>query len=367
MRVGVLFLALALAAAAAACSLGGSDSSATTAAADTSQPSCQAGPRPASGSSDGIPAKLSLSGCFQADDPTVPANVLVPYDVASPLWSDGADKHRWFALPPGGKIHVGTDGHFDFPVGSVLVKEFRIFGKRVETRLYMRHTDGSWAGYSYEWNDAETDATLLPGGKTKPLAAPDAGDADAAPPAAGPATWHYPNRAECNRCHNRASGFSLGLEAAQLNTRFAYAAGVQNQLDALQALGLFDAPLDTSGPALPTPTASDDPTTLEARARAYLHANCSFCHRPQGPGAGPADFRFGRSFAETRVCNAAPLEDLGVAGAKLLTPGKPELSMISLRMHRRDGDAMPPLASCEVDTAGAAVVDAWIRSLAACP
>jgi uncharacterized repeat protein (TIGR03806 family) len=367
MRVGFLVLGLVLGAAAAACTIGRSDVAEATAADTTATPpSCQAGPRPASGSSDGIPAKLSESGCFQADSPTTPASVLVPYDVASPLWSDGADKHRWFALPPGGKIHLGADGHFELPVGSVLVKEFRIGGKRLETRLLMHHTDGSWAGYSYEWNDAETDAVLLLGGKTKPLAAPDAGDADGGT-ASGPATWHYPSRAECNRCHNRTSGYSLGLEAAQLNTSFEYAAGAQNQLDALQALGLFDAALDPSRPQLLTPTATDDPATLEARARSYLHANCSFCHRPQGPGAGPADFRFGRSFAETRVCNAAPLEDLGVAGAKLLTPGKPELSTISLRMHRRDGEAMPPIGTCEVDAAGAEVIDAWIRSVTACP
>ena len=33
------------------------------------------------------------------------------------------------------------------------MKEFSVGGKRVETRLLMRHDDGDWAGYSYEWND----------------------------------------------------------------------------------------------------------------------------------------------------------------------------------------------------------------------
>jgi mono/diheme cytochrome c family protein len=36
-------------------------------------------------------------------------------------------------------------------------------------------------------------------------------------------------------------------------------------------------------------------------------------------------------------------------------------------MRRRDGTQMPPLASQVVDEAGAAAVDAWIRSLGGCP
>ena len=40
----------------------------------------------------------------------------------------------------------------------------------VETRLMMRHTDGEWAGYSYEWNAAGTDADRLYGAKVKAIA-----------------------------------------------------------------------------------------------------------------------------------------------------------------------------------------------------
>ena len=31
----------------------------------------------------------------------------------------------------------------------------------METRLFMRHPDGDLGGYTYEWNDAQTDATLV--------------------------------------------------------------------------------------------------------------------------------------------------------------------------------------------------------------
>jgi uncharacterized repeat protein (TIGR03806 family) len=305
-------------------------------------------------SSDGIAQKLSQTGCFLASDPKVPAPALVPYDVNSPLWSDGAEKARWIALPQGGKISIGADGDWDLPIGAVTVKEFRLGGKRVETRLFMRHTDGSWAGYTYEWNDAETEATLLVDGKTKQI---------------GSQTWTYPSRAQCMGCHNGATGGTIGLETAQLNRTKAYADGSSvNQLDKLAALGAFSdaTPLPAERPALPSPAAAD--VSAEAKARSYLHSNCGFCHRPQGTGRGAADFRFSRTFAGTHVCNTTPEEgDLGIAGAKLFVPGDTSKSLISVRMHRTGDGRMPPLASSIVDNTGTAAVDAWISSVTACP
>ena len=51
-------------------------------------------------------------------------------------------------------------GDFDFPNGTVLAKTFRLGGKRIETRLFMKHMKD-------EWNDTETEATLLPGAKAR--------------------------------------------------------------------------------------------------------------------------------------------------------------------------------------------------------
>ena len=87
------------------------------------------------------------------------------------------------ALPDGGQIHVNDDGDWDLPIGTVLMKEFSLGGKRVETRLLVHHDDGDWAGYSYEWSDDQTDATLLPASKTK-----DLGNGQ---------TWYFPSRTDC--------------------------------------------------------------------------------------------------------------------------------------------------------------------------
>ena len=76
-------------------------------------------------------------------------------------------------LPPGGKIRVLTcatsphgcldaadDGKWVLPAGTTLLKNFGFDGKVVETRLLVALPDATWVGYSYQWNEAQTAATL---------------------------------------------------------------------------------------------------------------------------------------------------------------------------------------------------------------
>jgi len=303
-----------------------------------------------------FPDRLSKTGCVDPANPTKPAAGLVPYDVNAPLWSDGADKERLLALPDGKTIGVGADGDLDLPVGSVAVKTFSFGGKRVETRPLVRHEDGDWGGYSYEWNDAQTDAVLLAGSLTKSV---------------GDRTWTFPSRSDCGRCHTAAAGRTLGLELAQLNGDFVYESTqrLANQLTTLEHIGMFTTPLGKPASELasyPSPTGN---APLDARARAHLHANCSMCHRPEGGSARAAmDFRFTTSFADTRSCGVqSVLDDLGVADAKIIAPGKPESSLVSLRTHATNGKRMPPLGTRLVDPEGTAVLDDWIRGLTGCP
>lgn len=304
-----------------------------------------------------FPDRLSKTGCVDPTDAKKPAGGLVAYGVTAPLWSDGALKERWLALPDGKTITVkDTDGDFDFPAGTVLVKTFSLDNKRIETRLFMRHDDGVWAGYSYEWLDDQSDAVLLPAGKIKTAFAQ---------------TWTYPSRSDCVSCHTEAAGRSLGLELGQLNAEFTYPSTnrLSNQLKTLDHIGMFDKPL---GKPVDQLVAYPDPYgtagTAEQRARAYVHSNCSNCHRPQGGGRGAMDLRWGTAFADTKTCNVDPeAGDLGIGGAKLVVPGDPALSLVSIRPHSAAANRMPPLATSVVDTAGVKVVDDWIRALGACP
>lgn len=294
-----------------------------------------------------FPATLAETGCFGEDGRPLPS--LVPYEVAHPFWSDGADKLRWLAVPDGTTITV-EDGELAFPEGSVLVKEFHLGGKRLETRLLVRHTDGNWAGYAYAWDDAGTTATLLPsslavtGGNGEP--------------------WTIPSRSECLSCHTLATGGTLGMSLAQLDVVTTQSNGWKaNQVDELVRLGMLEAPA-TRGDVLP---ALVGPESVEERARAYLDVNCSFCHFDGGTGGGSMDLRRAVPLAETGLCDRPSEGDLGIRNARIVAPGEPERSVLSSRVRRRDASGMPPLASTVVDEAGADVLDEWITSLDSCP
>ncbi len=304
---------------------------------------------------DRVPRTLRATGCVDPTDPLRPAEGLIPYAPSAPFWSDGAGKERFMALPESGRITVGSDGDWDLPNGTVLMKNFTVGTRRVETRLFVRHADGAWRGYTYRWNDAQTDADLLDGSEVRDLG--------------GGARWYYPSRTQCLECHSAAAGRSLGLESAQLNTALRYPNGrVSNQLDTLDHIGLFATPLP---PPAMRPAAYPDPYAPgpdEPRARAYLHTNCSQCHRPGGIGRGAMDLRFATPFATTGTCNAAPMVgSLGIADARLVAPGAPARSVVHARVTASDVSRMPPVSSGVVDTAGAALLNRWIASLTRCP
>ncbi len=256
-------------------------------------------------------------------------------------------------------------GIFDFPKGAVMMKHFRLDGRLIETRLFMRQLDGHWAGYSYEWNDEGTDANLVRGRKVKRFSGHD---------------WIFPSRSQCMQCHNESAGFSLGFKVSQINSDLTYPSTlrVENQLAALQALGIFESPLAEPGelPALPDPADPAEP--LSARARSYLDVNCSICHRPRKVNLMSLDLRYETPIDETGML-AVPAFSFGIEDARIVAPGEPNRSTLLIRMARSWNDhatawnldvpnwtfAMPPLASDVVDKAGAALIREWIESLEA--
>jgi uncharacterized repeat protein (TIGR03806 family) len=330
-------------------------------------PSC----RPPSSANSPAP-RLSLTGCVDPQDARRPAPGLIPYDVNSPLWSDGAAKQRFVALPDGERIRVkdcarepGTceaspqdDGHFQLPVGSVLVKTFEVGGRRIETRLLARWNELTWKGYSYAWNEAGTDADLVEdveGGLKKTIA----------DGSGGTQVWHFPGRAQCLQCHTRAAGISLGLTTAQLDRDFTYSPAIgSNQIETWERIGMFE---QAPGRLAPLPSPLQPAVSQDQRTRSYLHVNCSNCHRPHGSFEG-IDLRQQTPFAAMGLCNAEPEKGtLGVEGARRLVPGDPSRSLLSLRMHAPEEGRMPQIGTSVIDPAGTALVDDWIRSIQDCP
>jgi uncharacterized repeat protein (TIGR03806 family) len=306
--------------------------------------------------SGSIPTHLSATGCVDPADPMKPAPGLIPYTVNAAFWSDGADKERWIALPDAAKIEVQTNGDWTLPAGAVLVKNFRLADRLIETRLLMHHPDDTWGGFTYEWNAQQTDATLLSGGATR-----DLGNGQ---------QWLFPSEAQCLECHTSVAGRTLGLKTAQLNRTQLYpqTGRTANQLDTLSAIAMLNPPIADSSaqPELSDPT--DTTAPLDERARAYLDANCSHCHQPSGPTPSTMDLRFATSLAATNTCDTKPQSgDLGLGtDARLIRPGDADHSIVIERMNRRDGYAMPPLGSLQVDIDGVTLIRNWVDSLSSC-
>lgn len=307
------------------------------------------------GGGAGVATQLSATGCVDPANPTLPASGLIPYAPNAAFWSDGAVKERWIGLPDGQNITVGADGDWAFPNGTVLVKNFRLGRQLIETRLFMRHPDGVWAGYSYEWNAQATDATLVRGGKQVTI---------------GGQTWIYPGEGQCLQCHTQAAGRSLGLETRQLafNITYPQTRRDAHQLVTLNAINTLTPPVANPTDEVPYPNPTGTAGTLNERARAYLHTNCSQCHRPGGPTTANMDLRYATALADTHACDVVPgLGDLGITDARLIAPGSPDRSVLPARMNVRGvAEAMPPVGSARADAEGVTLIRNWIRSLASC-
>ena len=307
------------------------------------------------GQANEFPATLAETGCVDPVSPTVMAEGVIPYDVNSAYWTDGAAKARWMALPDKETIELDADGDFLFPRGTVLIKEFSLFGKRVETRLFARHDNGDWAGYSYAWNEDETAAELVPAtGRQIEISGQ---------------RYSIPSRSQCLACHTEAAGRALGPEVRQLNGELTYAATgrTANQLTTLDVIGLLDKPLPDVPENLEALATIDDASaSIADRALSYLHSNCSSCHRPDGGGRGPADLRF-QPLSKMNICDVAPeTSDLGIEDARLLAPGDPQRSIISVRLASLSPEAMPPIGKNLVDIDAAAVLEEYIASVSQC-
>ncbi len=304
---------------------------------------------------DTIPDRLSDTGCVDPSDVTQPYAGLLPYDLNAPFWSDGAIKDRHIGLPNGTTIGIDADGDFDFPNGTVIVKNFRLGAALIETRHLMRHPDGVWAGYTYEWNPGQTEATRVRGGKTVTIGGQD---------------WIYPSEGQCMACHTDAAGFSLGAEIAQLNKDLTYPSTgrTANQLETIEHVMMFTSPLPGPASALDAlADPADVSASLDARARAYLHTNCAQCHQPNGPTPSTMDLRYATALSDTNACDAMPLQGpLGIPGARLIAPGNASASLVVERMQRRDIHGMPPIGSNVIDTDGVTLIGNWIDSLSDC-
>lgn len=296
-----------------------------------------------------FPTLLSESGCVDENSPLEPAPGVIPYEINAPFWTDGAEKQRFIAIPDNSQISVEDNGDWTFPIGTVIMKHFFLNDRPIETRLLIRHDDGEWNGYSYEWRDPPTDADLLPSeGVEKTVESQ---------------TWLYPSRSNCTTCHGGGVGVPLGPKNQQIDKMVHYSEGVTaNQLSTFEWIGLLDRHVPVTPMVDPTDTSRD----LTLRARSWLDTNCSQCHNPNGTAA-MMDLRFETPLAQTETCGEDVTFPLG-PGVKRLDPGDASNSGIFIRPTSLDSNVrMPPLGTYIVDEVGTDLIESWIDSLSACP
>ncbi len=317
-----------------------------------------------------IPKLLSQTGVFRDLEKLQPVEDLIPYSVNSPLWSDGAAKQRWMALPEKSKINFSEKGEWEFPAGTVFVKHFALpvddrnpkILRRLETRLLVRDTNGTVYGAGYRWRADNSDADLVTVGTNELISVKTA---------RGVRTqkWFFPGRQDCLTCHTPTAGGVLGVKTSQLNGEFKYPNSVtDNQLRAWNHLGLFKRPLEEKNIArLPRLVAVTDLlASPNRRIRSYLDANCAMCHRPGGVEAF-FDARYETPLKLQNLISGPVGNQMGISGAKVIAPGDPKKSLLLHRLRATGENQMPPLARNVVDDKAADVFSKWISSLRPAP
>lgn len=318
-----------------------------------------AGPAtPATEDGTSIPRTLEETGLYTLGRPFSPQY---------PLWSDSAQKRRWFHLPAGATIDATRAHQWTYPVGTKFWKEFSFGSRKVETRMLWKASATRWVFASYAWNAAGTEALL----------APPEGVASAHPLPAG-RSHDIPSLDDCAACHGIQNPGPLGFNALQLSPdRDAHAIHGENPPTGAATLStlvnerlLRPVSIDLLGEA--PRIRSADP---QARASlGYLLANCGSCHNGSDEISASslvlkpeALARDADAVARALVSRPTRWQAPGVRdGATVLVdPVHTQQGAILTRMRSRSPSSqMPPLGTVLRDQEAVEKLERWMAGLA---
>jgi putative heme-binding domain-containing protein len=325
-----------------------------------------------------FPTRLSETGLFEKLTEQVPAAGVYEFEITAPMWSDGATARRFAAFPGESGVRwypqrrpipgLASSTRLYFPENGVLAKTITLettSGPRhVETQI-LHHDGRFWQGYTYRWNDRQTDAELVPsGGDTTFFTIPDAD----APEGQSQLRWTFHGRQQCLRCHNPWNEHALAFNIPQLSR------GTQaypDQLQRLENLRLLSRVREENGqtfnwnhPTEPLASLSDESVRVEQQARTYLHVNCAHCHQQHAGGTTTIDLRYDLPLDRTNLIGHPPMQGtFGFENAKLVEPGQPWESILHYRLVVTGAGHMPHVGAERVDPQGASLVERWIREM----
>jgi uncharacterized repeat protein (TIGR03806 family) len=313
--------------------------------------------------------KLSEYGFFAgALKDLAPAEDVIPYSINSALFSDYAFKKRFIKIPTGSKVKYSETDVFDFPKGTVLIKNFYYPAdfnnpnaeiRILETRLLINEGE-SWKALPYVWNDEQTEAYLMVAGKTVPVSWRQRDGA------IKNINYHIPNLNQCSGCHLRGDKLMpIGTTARQLNGVHDFSHG-KNQLIMWNENSLLEGLPDLKN--VEQLVSYENPEApIELRARAWLEINCAHCHRADGAAknSGLHLLASEKDLSKMGVGKAPVAAGKGSGGLLYdIVPGKPDESILQFRIESsHPGIMMPELGRTITHTEGVELVRQWIKEM----
>ncbi len=301
----------------------------------------------------------------------LPNDKVLPYDLITALFTDYAHKSRFVWMPEGSSANYTKDEVLDFPVGTVLIKNFfyphdfrnETKGRKImETRLLVKRTD-KWDALDYVWNDEQTDAVLNIVGDTKKADFTDLKGT------ARHINYSVPNKNQCKNCHNLNNVLMpIGPKVRYLNKDYKYADGWKNQLEKWTETGYLKGYKKEENLTNKIADAFDEKTgTLEERAKSYLEVNCAHCHRREGSANTSGLFLLlSDKNPESWGIMKSPVAAGAGSGNNLydIVPGKPGESILVYRTESDDPEIrMPELGRSVAHAEAIVLIKEWIAAM----
>lgn len=279
------------------------------------------------------------------------------FDPVYPLWTDAADKHRWAYIPEGSKIDASDPNAWAFPAGTRFWKEFRnpAGDHKVETRVFVKISEGDWSYATYLWDDAQKRATRHDAAKEFMVDGQKYG---------------LPSHQQCMECHIGRRERVMGFDAVSLGMMGEHEGLTLDQLVTSKRLENFEGETHYQiGP---------NPDSAEAKALGWMHNNCGVSCHNANPNSKAYSTKM-RLMLDPRQLDGRPTSEfesvattvgkdvftLQWQGNKRIVPGDAAQSLLYQLITTRGNPKMqmPPLGTYITDDDYIAQVKAWIEGM----
>ena len=294
---------------------------------------------------------------------------IIPYKIASPLFSDYAEKLR-FIMIPNSKTISTIDNRLIFPIGTTIIKTFyypddfrKINSNRrlLETRLLIK-SKNEWIAIPYVWNEEQTDAFLSIAGDRIPVSWIDKKGIKTE------LLYSVPNMNQCKGCHVKNNILQpIGPKIRNLNMIYSFEGEEINQLKKWISLGIMESFDNILTLPRTVNYENHNDGTLDERARAWLDINCAHCHSSGGPAETSGLYL---EYEEKNLSKIGVMKRPIAAGRGsgslnyTIVPGHPELSIIDYRIRSTDpGIMMPELSRHLTHIEGVKLISSWIKKM----